>query len=330
MKNKSIIILYLYMSTDTDSGGTQKKIYFLGYQSLYGSSILRAHHIARGLNGYGNGHGYTPELFFCEKSLTLEDLEPLYGHIRNSIVVMIKGNFFYLNTIDPFIKFMKDRGNILILDLIDFIYFTKWQQLFMTIYQYDAVIVQNQYIHDELVERYSYGGICKVIQHHWDPILKVQNYQNRDLDFVFTGLVRDHVDSKELNCNYLDELGIRIGGHFDQYYPCHYSVRKKGSWQALTKSNIKLSNASACGSNIIITHDESIKGLIDPQYPYLMQNDTLEEAQRMIQKVKDTYQGPIWQQGLKMMGCIREKTKLANIISLYVQLFEEVVNRKRD
>jgi hypothetical protein len=300
----------------------KKKIYFLGYEPFYGSSILRGNHISNALKEM---YQINSEMIFSQKSIDIEDLEPLYGHIKDSIVIMLKGNFFYLRSIEPFLDFLKKRGNIIILDLIDYIYFTKWQQLFISIYRYDAVIVQNQYICDEIVERYSYSGICKVIQHHWDPSLEVQEYCETPLKIVFTGLLRDHVDSKELNCNYLDELGIESVGHHGQYYPCHYNVRKKNTWQALTKSNIKLSNASACGSNIIITHDESIKGLVDPDYPYLMKSDTLEEARAMVEKVLETYQGPIWQKGLKMMEKVREQTSINRIIPKYVKLFEELL-----
>jgi len=302
-----------------------KKIYFLGYQKFYGSSILRGHHIVNGLKKLYNI--YQVDIIFSDKCIDVESLESLYGHINDSIVIMLKGNYFYLNSIDPFLEFMKKNNNIIILDLIDYIYFTKWQKLFMSIYKYDAILVQNKYIQDEILLRYSFPGICRVIKHHWDPSLKVQNYSKVPMKIVFTGLVRDHVDSKELNCNYLDELGIETVTHFDQYYPCHYNVRKNNSWQALTKSNIKLSNASACGSNIIITYDESIKELIDPSYPYLLKGDSLEETKAMIEKVKKTYQGPVWEKGLKIMEQVREMTSLNKIIPKYVELFGDLLEK---
>jgi len=301
----------------------KRPVYFIGYQSLYGSSILRAHQISKGLDLF---YGIKSELIFIEDCINLKNFQSIVGHIKNATVIMIKGNFFFLDAINTFLDFLKENGNKMILDLIDYIYFTKWQKLFMTIYRYDAIIVQNDFIKDEIVNRYSYTGNCKVIKHHWDPNIQKQIYNTSEtpLKICFTGLVRDHVDSPELNCNYLDELGIYIGHHFDQYYPCHYSVRKKNTWQALTKSNIKLSNASASGSNIIITPDESIKDIIDPEYPYLMKDDTLEEARRMVEYVKETYGGPVWEKGLEMMEVIRQKTSLNKVIPKYVELFQEL------
>jgi predicted transcriptional regulator len=85
-----------------------------------------------------------------------------------------------------------------------------------------------------------------------------------------------------------------------------------------------LSNASASGSNIIITPDESIKDIIDPEYPYLMKDDTLEEARRMVEYVKETYGGPVWEKGLEMMEVIRQKTSLNKVIPKYVELFQEL------
>jgi hypothetical protein len=301
-----------------------KPIYFIGYDAHYGSSLLRAKQISMGLDQV---YGVKSRLIFFEGDcINKDNYQDKVGHIKDAIIIMVKGNFFYLDSITPFLDFMKSNNNTMILDLIDYIYFTKWQKLFMTIYRYDAIIVQNNFIHDEIVNRYSYAGICKVIQHHWDPNLKRQIYDssNTPLKICFTGLVRDHVDSPELNCNYLEELDIYMGHHYDQYHPCHFSIRKKNTWQALTKSNIKLSNASACGSNIIITLDESIKGLIDLDYPYLLKGDSLEETKQMVNYVKETYGGPIWQKGLDMMNIIREKTSLLKVLPNYIELLMEV------
>jgi len=111
-------------------------------------------------------------------------------------------------------------------------------------------------------------------------------------------------------------------------WPCYYTIRYPDSWQSGYKSNIKLSNASAIGSNIITTLDKCVEDLIDPNYPYLTSHHQ-DDVEKTIAFVKETYGGPVWQYGLDLMESVRRKTDLKNIIHDYLKLFSELVEEAK-
>jgi hypothetical protein len=253
----------------------------------------------------------------------------LIEQIRDSIIIFVKPvtNLEGLVVVDIVNKF-RNNGNLMICDLIEPIYFVMnpvWSQ---TLKKYHVLIAPNESTKEDFDSKCK---IVKVIRHHWDARLVNKKPSVDKLRIIHSGTKELNYRSTSKNCLYLDIFSKKndikvVNNILDEpdknEYTCHYSVRDPNSQEARYKSNIKLSNAAALGCNIITTMDESFKGLLNPNYPYLT-GYKQEDVERTIEYAKATYGGPIWDRGLQMMENIKRSTSVEVIVELYVKLLEE-------
>lgn len=328
------------------------KIIFLVNNPFNGSTTLRAKQIADELNLYG----YQTKLYSLRsleslknKSSTrgkprnkmliydMSDQEHNLGSIKNSIVIILKrAQSLHLGA-------LRRGKNKILLDPVDYIYYTKYPTLISTLGTYDGIICCNELMKKDLTKHVPAKKL-HIIYHHWDVRLRERrhNYDpNVDsFEILFSGFVDGvshdrNILPKNLNCYHLEEFKIRMTNDIvenpDIKAPFHYNIRQSGTWNTKFKSNIKLSNAAVLGCNIITTPDQSygevfeLCGLKLADYPYTT-TEQADDVAKMIKSAEKDYleQNERWISGLKMMDEIRKKTDLKEIILDYIQLIKSL------
>lgn len=343
------------------------KIYFLVNNPNNGSSTLRAFQIADALKTYG----YNTTIYSLKSLRSLEwkefdknlpaserprrpprnkfmvyDMEDkphMLGSIKNSIVIVLK------RLQQSQINYLKRSGkNKLILDPVDYIYWIQYPALYSTLSSYNAIICCNQEMKKHILTKYPHPEKVHVIYHHWDVRLRDRNvnYIEEKCPFgiLFSGFVegisKENSLPDNLNCYYLDQFNIQmtsdIVSHPDLKIPYHYNVRMNNTWNTKYKSNIKLSNAAALGSNIVTTADQSYKEIFEligesiQNYPYVTTFE-VEKVDDIIKLAQNDYENAIsgqnntnWHKGLEIMNKIKDITDLNNIIKSYVTLIQSL------
>ena len=323
---------------DSDSE-PYRKIYFLVVpNTTLGSTQLRAVQVGDELVKYGytceiipfGGHSEKNwETMVSVYKMSTEFLAKL-NQIRNSIVIILKNLFLK----DYVVEMIKNNQNIVILDTIDIWYFLEKENdhLLDVMPFYDAVLVYNTHSQKKAREHLTGMKRCEVIYHHWDVRLEKKTMgvgvggEKEKFAIGFCGQSGTMLWTDVPNCLYLDqfpEIEQKEANSLG-YWPCYYTVRYPDSLQSGYKSNIKLSNAAAVGSNIVTTLDKCVEDLIDPNYPYLTTHHQ-DDVEKTLAFAKETYGGPVWQYGLDLMEAVRRKTDLKNIIHDYLKLFTELV-----
>ena len=113
-------------------------------------------------------------------------------------------------------------------------------------------------------------------------------------------------------------------------YSCHYAVRAPWignySTQWNTKTGGKVSTAAASGAL-----DPSVRALIDEDYPYAINTETQEfkdnyeeMCREMVSKAKKTFNTKIWQNGLKIMKEVKDRTTTRKITLEYIDFFNKL------
>jgi hypothetical protein len=261
-----------------------------------------------------------------------------YKDIKNSVIIFIK--HFFIKKLNIIKKFKKNNNKIVV-DVLDWLDQTK-----MNNENYDApnltkylgfidyFIVMNELMKSKYENKYKKKSY--IIKHHWDPrITKYKQHNNLNkAKILFNGFI----GHKKKNCLYVERLvkdKLIIHNHkftalrkISNKYNCHISVRKKNSWEYLFKPSIKLYMAAALNCNIIITDDIGIMEMLNEDYPYLIKSSDLnyENVVKMIKYVRETYGTDIWNNGLKILKEIKNKTSIEQIVkNYYYPFFDDIL-----
>lgn len=314
---------------------TYNKVYFLVLPNMtLGSTQLRAIQVGNELKNYNYDYEIIPFSGPANKNLetlvSTFQLTPEYiakiNSIQNQIVIILKNLFLPAEQV----KVLHDHNNIVILDTIDIWYFLESENIHLleAFPFYDSILVYNNYSKQIAQDRFPEMQRCDVIYHHWDVRLQKQN-NDENFSIGFCGQNGKMFSDDTPNCLYLDqfpEIKQKDPNELG-YWPCYYTIRSPDCWQSRYKSNIKLSNAAAVGSNIITTPDRCVVDLIDYDYPYLTNHD-LDSVRKTVEFAKATYGGPVWKYGLDMMEVVRKNTDLKVIIHDYLSLFDQLKIQK--
>lgn len=292
-----------------------KKVYFITRSKMYGSAIMRGYQICRWLRQNGINAHVVDLSSNCQK----------VRKIKDSIVVFVK------NTIAKQLDLavcLQENKNVLLWDIIDTTIEKSdpHPELFEdAIKIFDGVIFPNY--QSKLDWSCYVKKSCQIdaIYHHWDPRLK----PNRANDFrlVHIGGPENLKDDYIANIPELNSLIWR--GYSKMWslsrkilsYNCHFSIAKEGSNEFKYKSNMKLSNASATNSNIILTRNHGYAELLDGSYPYYTSSG-LPSVIRTVKYAKETYMTNVWHKALDMMREVRERTHINRIGKEYVQYLD--------
>jgi hypothetical protein len=165
-----------------------------------------------------------------------------------------------------------------------------------------------------------------VLYHQWDPRYRPHQAGLSELKVAYLGHRRSWKRWDEIpGVTCIDEDALRSAGRYGDLmtaalpFNCHLSIREEER-EFLYKPNAKVSTAAACDVNLITTPDEISVELLGPDYPYYTDADRASLA-RALEKARETLGGALWEQGLRAMAEVRERTRIERIARDYVEYF---------
>lgn len=285
----------------------------------WGSSINRGEEISEHLQLLGYKSKY-----WDSSILTSEiNSNTMPMDIKDSIVVFLKF------VVGSEVEQLKKNNNLLVLDVIDCIANNDY-----TIEQLCNMINQQQWPLDGLIVptedlKNTIKSLCpkleiEVLYHHWDKkhLQNVERYRSDGYKFklAYIGSPAGHFHKEQIE-NLTAVYDWEKMTTTSPLYTCHYSVRPKDDLQFLYKPNTKSSVASAVGANTIHTRDNSLISILPYDYPYYTEPD-LKSVQEKSKYAEDTFDSPIWHEGLDMMRSLKERTSIERIAGFdYVNFF---------
>ena len=285
----------------------------------WGSSINRGEDISEHLQSLG----YKSKYWDGEILINEIGMNRLPDGIKDSIVVFLK------EIPDDGIEQLKKNNNLLILDVIDCIANNNY-----TIKQLCYMINKQKWVLDGLIVptedlKNTIKLLCpkleiEVLYHHWDKkhLQNIEYYCNNEYEFklAYIGSPAGHFHKEQVE-NLTAVYDWEKMTTTSPLYTCHYSVRPKDDLQFLYKPNTKSSVASAVGANAIHTRDNSLIDILPYDYPYYTEPD-LKSVQEKSKYAEDTFDSPIWHEGLDMMRSLKERTSIERIAGFdYVNFF---------
>jgi hypothetical protein len=204
----------------------------------------------------------------------------------------------------------KDRGNKIVLDVIDFYCYRgkryEWGDLI------DVLIVPNRscisfYKRDFPNARFA------VIPHQWDFRISGAAPQ----DQVRTAYIGKAFNRPEfwkgasvvLTEDFLPNVAK---------YNLHIALQRRHDLDILLKPCTKISTASAVSANVITFDDPGAVELLGWDYPYLVNKDM--DPWEAIEYARGNFGSPSWKRGRDRMREVKEKTSLRAVGKLYRRL----------
>jgi len=286
----------------------------------WGSSINRGEEISEHLQSVG----YESRYWDSNSLSTQTGTNMLPADIKDSIIVFLKV------PVDKEFEQLKRNNNKIVLDVIDCIANGDYtiEQMCNSVniqeWPFDGVIVPTEDL------KFQIKNLCPnlevgVLYHHWDKkhLQNVPFYLNSAYEFrlAYIGSPGGHFHQEKID-NLTAVYEWEKMTTTSPLYTCHYSVRPKNELQFLYKPNTKISVAAAVGANIIHTRDKSIRRLLPYDYPYLTDSD-IESVQKVSKYAEETFDSPIWHEGLDMMKVLKERTSIERIAGIdYVDFFK--------
>jgi hypothetical protein len=236
------------------------------------------------------------------------------GDAKGAILVFIKTS----DWLD--LRRARRRGNTVILDVQDTVCFKRriknarlWQGL---------IFKSRRALEDFATDRAE----SVVLYHQWDPRYRPHQAGLAELKVAYLGHRRSWKRWGEIpGVTCIDEDALRAAGRYGDLmtaaldFNCHLSIREERR-EFLYKPNAKVSTAAACDVNLITTPDEISVELLGEDYPYYTDADDASIA-RALDRARATLGGPVWQQGLRRMAEVRERTRIERIARDYVDYF---------
>lgn len=248
--------------------------------------------------------------------------------VKDSVVIILKHDASNQQLLHK----LKSNNNILLLDVIDWLDLKKYNKdanknqpnFFPNLLSeyYDGYIVNSTKM-KEWWYREMDSDTNKpifVIPHHWED--RFVNLPSVKYDktpyFYYLG----YIGHENQNCLHIEPLksdGLLYEhrhGSNEAYYKdkpmdgVQLNIREYESWEYCFKPATKLVVAAAMDSLIITTNDWSVQDILDPKYPYLLEDTTYESTTRMIAYLKETHNTEVGNLARKMLKNAMEKTSL--------------------
>jgi hypothetical protein len=180
-----------------------------------------------------------------------------------------------------------------------------------------------QAVFDSLKEEFSFTGENQ-------NIFKTEHIFHSRSTQRLLGIQPVHAGGKDIVKNYNCHLLTR--GPEDSYTggiavtSCEgYDVSVQT--QNLFKSQVKLSVAVGCDSNIIATKEKALTELLDDSYPYWIDSAPAKNygktVKEMIKYANETYGTKEWHSALDMIRSLRDELSIVNIAKQYINFLEE-------
>jgi len=270
-----------------------RPVYFVKYYDK-GSTVMAGDQIAEALRARG-----------CEAwSVYPDDVED----VRDAILVFIKTSRWW------HLARARRNRNKTVLDVQDTVVF---KRRIKNRLWFDGMIWKNRRQTEDFGRP---GQLDRVIYHQWDPRYVVNRLPEGELAIGYFGLARSfRLWGRVPGVDCFD------GDYFRRAldYNCHLSVREAGR-EFLYKPNCKVSTAAACAANLITTRDLSTLEFLGEDYPYYTRGASLDAVLEGVEKVRATFGGPEWRDGLERMRAVREATSIERVIDEYLRFFADL------
>lgn len=310
-------------------------IFFVVQNPTFGSAILRGLQISCELNNQG----------FQSSVITHEEINV---NTKNSIFIWVKE--FNVNLIS------KLSGNYHIYDVVDnYIYKYDLVNHAIQCKIFDALIVNNSFMSEDIKSNIGFNGKIFIVPHHWDPRLStLKTKKSESIRFGFLGsiaslqhtnnflhydnLISDYpiefIDSEsgenftelienkkntpiKRNINAMSELFINFN--------CHISIRENNSSISKYKTTAKIATASALNHNIITTYEKSVADFLPHDYPFLLKSTDLKAVKDMFELVIQDYstEKSLWNKGIAIMDRVKNQLSIQVIAKMYISIIQE-------
>lgn len=154
-----------------------------------------------------------------------------------------------------------------------------------------------------------------IIPHHWDARLKdspqaaMKSFKPAYIGHSFNCPLIVSGSGVAMITDTSDMLG------WANNFNCHVSVRNTGSLESKMKPATKVSLAAAVGAVIITSPDASVVELLPKKYPYWCAS--IDRFPKVLQKAKDEFGGPVWEDALAILKEVKDKTSIETVARLY-------------
>jgi hypothetical protein len=322
------------------------QIIFMSYNNHIGSDNLRVKQIAKVLNK--NNIIIIPQ---CNENTHLpnKNLLNIIKQYKNSIFIWV-----WSINIDG-LKITKNNNNINIYDCVD-----------KYLYEYDKInnilnnnlinclIVNNNFMKNEIISTTKFNGNIEVIYHHYDTIFESTSLSNQDrITFGYMGSLPSlaHTNNflyyKKLMLKYpIEFLNTEDGKYYTNdinhniiingvsqkelnnlniNFNCHISIREFNTKESKYKTTAKIATAAFFNHNIITTYEEAVKDILPEDYPFILKSDDYNSIKNMFELVINDYNGDktLWNKGLEIMKNVKNRLSIDNIKNDY----ENIINK---
>jgi hypothetical protein len=292
-----------------------KPIIFLIKDSHCGASFTCGNMVKVGLEAYE-----IPSQILYYDEINIKD-------IKDSIITIFKHS---LSSQDLII--LKNNNNKIIIDVVD--EFIRPQTDVIDLYDYslfDGVISRVK----KIITEYKFQKHLELvyIPLHWD--IRFQDYpQFVPTNYTPLCLSNDLRDVPHIQylfsnkkVDFITNLGVEafsdpnIINSFSQYF-LHYNIRETNSIAYKFKPATKLITSSAFNTPIITNYDWATQDLLPLDYPFLIQNTTLNNIVDFLDNVKNIPKKE-WNYSLDIMKEIKYQTSLITLIPQYIEFYNK-------
>ena len=204
--------------------------------------------------------------------------------------------------------------------------------------RYHAVIVNNSYRKQYFQDTLEYKGKIKVLLHHSDPRWHRTKTKTTSSSLQF-GFIGTQAAMNSAGGNFLHNAELRE--HFpisiidtenkkipsEVKFEMDISIRSPDEPVSKFKTSAKVATAAALGHNIVTTWEEATKDCLPPDYPFALNDSSIENVTKMFELAVEDYEGDqvLWKKGLEIMKEVNEKLSLVNLASEYEAFLDELV-----
>lgn len=223
------------------------------------------------------------------------------GNERDGVVVFVK------ETTRELAHRAKMRGNKVVYDPLDNLCFEGRPTTFAD--YVDVVIIHNLACQDFYRSIFKKASFA-LIPHQWDYRLTAQCKQ----DSFKAGYIGNKMNAPDWWAGESFTAAVDMLQAAPKFN-LHIGLNRRGR-EVLLKPATKVVTASAVTANVLTYQDPSAIELLGADYPYLVKDDPRE----MLKYAEETFGGEVWRKGLTIMCRVRERTSLAKIAALYLNL----------
>ena len=249
------------------------------------------------------------------------------NNIKDSIVVIFKHIIS-----DSEIEILKKNNNKIVMDVVD--EFIRPGTNVIDLYDYsklDGIISRVK----KVVDEYQFPEHLAVayIPHHWDIRLQDVQVSHESINYKPALISNDLRDMPHLEYLYNAKiLDFHMNFGFDSFsdyintfcaYNIHYNVRNTDSLAYKFKPATKLVTAAALNTPLITNYDWALRDLIPQDYPFLIQDTSLESIVNTINSLKEVSISQ-YDYALEILTDVKYKTALVNLVPAYINFFKQL------